>query len=429
MPLFCFLLSFILLIFSHTVHAQSVIKLPDVGGLHAAYVVPTDEFDRVDVQLIVHSGSFDDPETAGTAHLVEHLAAFSSDATVLRNPRERDIHASVNEVSTVYTNSGKPNDVEKLLRLSRAVLDTPKLPPGFAESEIRIIQRETMLRERQSPRLWLKRFARKNLYGATWGRANDIIEDLPKLGLEEAYRFHKEHYVPSNVTLIVSGKVQLDLVEELIAGVFGDTKPSLVPGKPWLDHRPDPSHNSVFQVETEKLQFDTIQLIKFVEFEDRSTSVDMQGAFFIATEILNSRLINALYFENEKFVVGNLDWHFVKNADLEFAIEVQLMPGLTLNAAHRDLNNTIINLLSEPISKKEISQARKKELTHAQSVKRHPARFLLFLQNVAADGFAPVSPSTFAETLANTTDQEVIDFAKTFVEPSAMSVILAKKVY
>jgi len=108
--------------------------------LNAAYVIPTDDFDRVDVQLIALSGAYDDPEPSGTAHLTVHLAAFSSDFTVLRNPRARDIHATSHDMFKVYTNSGKPSELEMLLQLSRAVLHAPVLPNGFAESEIDIVR-------------------------------------------------------------------------------------------------------------------------------------------------------------------------------------------------------------------------------------------------------------------------------------------------
>ncbi|AEV39220.1 Zinc protease [Pseudovibrio sp. FO-BEG1] len=421
-------LSFFFLIFGEVVQAQSIIELSEKGGLHAAYVVPTDDYDRVDVQLIVLSGTFDDPEPSGTAHLTEHLAAFSSDATILREPRERDIHASITPVSTVYTNSGVPSDAELLLRLSRAVLDTPSVPAGFAESEIEIIRRETLLRERQIPRRWLRRIALQNLYGTLRGRANNTVDDLPKLSVEKAYQFHKEHYAPSNVTLIVSGKIEPDTAAELVARVFGDTEHSAVPDKPWLDKKPDPAHRSVEYIESNKLMRDAVQFIKFIEFEGEQSSIDMQGEFFIASDILISRLENALYFEDTRFFIDDIDMHFVRNADLELSINVQLMPDFSLDEAHSIVKETMASLLDEPISSHEIDQARKKEVTNALYAKHRPDLFLSFLNNVAADGFPPVSPSVFAEMLGNVTDRNVINFVKTIVKPSATSVILAKKV-
>lgn len=423
-----FFVSLVFVIFGGAVQAQSIITLEEKGGLHAAYVVPTDDFDRVDVQLVVLSGAYDDPEPSGTAHLTEHLAALSSDAAVLRKPRVRDLNATTYDVSTVYTNSGVPTDIETLLRLSRAVLDTPNLPADFAESEIDIVQRETLFRERRSPRRWLKRIALQNLYGTLRGRANNAIEDLPGLNLEKAYQFHKEHYVPSNATLIVSGKIDPDKAEKLVARFFGDTKSSPVPRKPWLDQKPDRSLRSVERVETNSLTLDTVQFAKFVDFKNRPTSIDMQGTFFIATEILTGRLHDALYFEDERFLRARIDWRFTKNSDLELALNVQLMSGFSLDAAHTRLKKVLANLLSEPISIDEINQARQKQIVSAQDATRRPSKFLWFLQNVASDGFPPVSPSVFADMIRDTSDQEVIEFAAAVVKPSATSVILAKKV-
>ena len=419
--------SLFFLVFAGTVRAQSVIPLSEKGGLYAAYVVPSDDFDRVDVQLIVLSGAYDDPEPSGTAHLTEHLAAFSADATILRKPRERDIYATTHNVSTVYTNSGVPSDIEMLLQLSRAVLDTPSLPAGFAESEIDIVQRETQLRERQSPLRWLRRIALQNLYGTLRGRANNTIEDLSKLNLEKAYQFHETHYAPSNVTLIVSGKTEPDKAEELVARIFGDTEPSEAPQKPWLDHKPDPELRFIERIRSDKLAHDTVQFAKFVDFEDRSTSIDMQGAFFIASDILKERLYKALYYQDERVFSVDADWFLAKNADLELTIDLHLMPGFSLDAAHSHLTETLANLLNEPITRDEINQARQAQVVSARNATRRPVAFLSFLENVASDGFPPITPSVFVEILNDTTDQDVIDFAEKVIKPSATSVVLAEK--
>lgn len=423
-----FLLSIVFLTFGGTLSAQSVIPLWEKGGLHAAYVVPRDDLDRVDVQLIVLSGAYDDPDPSGTAHLTEHLAAFSADMTVLRRPRQRDVNATTTNVSTVYTNSGLPSEIETLMQLSRAVLDRPNLPPFFAESEIGILQRETLLRERQSSYRWLRRSVLQNLYGSLRGRANNTIEDLPKLSLEQAYAFHEAHYAPSNVTLIVSGKIKPRAAAELVAKYFGDTLPSAVPAKPWLDHKPDPALRSVERIQSDKLMRDTIMFAKFVDFEDRPTSIDMQGDFFIATGIFQERLTKALYLEDERFLAVNISMFFARNADMELVVDMELMPGVSLDAAHRSLTEAIANLLNDPISKEEIREMRQKEIVSAQLSANRPSNFLSFLSNVASDGFPPISPSVFERTLAATTDQEVIDFMKMIVKPSATSVILAEKV-
>lgn len=421
-------LSLFFAIVAGAAQAQNVIPLLQKGGLHAAYVVPTDTFDRVDVQLIVLSGSYDDPNPSGTAHLTEHLAAFSADSTVLRRPRERDIYATTYNVSTVYTNSGAPSEAELLLRLSRAVLDTPDLPPAFAKSEVDIVQRETLLRERHVPLRWLRRKVLQNLYGTLRGRANNTIGDLPNLSLEKAYEFHKTHYAPSNVTLIISGKIDPKEAAELVARIFGDTERSKPPAKPWLDHKPDPALRAVEYLETDRLTRDTVMFVKFIDFADHETSIAMQGQFFLVTGILQDRLLKTLYYEDERFLHISLDWYFAKNADLELSITTQLMPGFGLDDAHDSVKRALDTLLGEPISAKEIFDARQRQAVRSENAARRPTSFLSYLSNVASDGFPPVTPSRQAAMIKNTTDQQVRDFADTIVKPGATSVVLAKRV-
>ncbi|MEM9108297.1 MAG: insulinase family protein [Pseudomonadota bacterium] len=409
------------------VFAQDVIPLKAKGGLHAAYVVPNDTYDRVDVQLIVLSGSYDDPGISGIGHLTEHLAAFSADDAVLRRARARDVNARIFNVSTLYTNSGSPKEIEVLLQLSRAVLDRPVLPPGFAESEIKILHRETHLRERNSPYRWLKRKALENLYGSRYGRANNEIEDLPRLNLQDAYKFHETHYVPSNVTLIVSGKIDAAKAEDLVARYFGDTESSPAPEKPWLKQKPDPSLRKVERLSSDRLSDDIVMLMKFVDFEDQETSIEMQGEFFMATSVLNNRISKALIYDDTTLFDISADWFFSKGADVELTVVVHPMPGVDLNTALSKVEKTLGELLDTPIQPEEIAQSHREQLANAKDASRQSADFLDFLHNVAGDGFPPVSPGVFADMIENTSDDQVIEFARKMMEPSATSVVLAQR--
>ena len=406
--------------------AQEVIEISDRGGLHAAYVVPVPEAGRVDVQLIVMSGTHDDPDPSGTAHLTEHLAAISADATILNTPRARDINASVSPVSTVFTNSGMPSDIDTLMQLSRAVLDRPVLPDGYAETEIDILTRETMMRERQSPFRWVRRMALQSLYETPRGRANSVIADLPNLSLDKAYAFHAAHYVPANTVLIISGEITPKAAADQVARVFGDTVVSTRPDEPWLAHKPDPQRRAVERVTSDRLSRDMVMLAKFVDFKDHPTSIDMQDMFFISTSILNDRLSKRLYQEEPRILNLNIDWHFAPNADLEMLIVFDLMPGFSVDEAHQVLNEALDTLLDDPILARDIQLARESEIVSAHDQARVPSQFLWFLKNVAADGFPPITPTTFARTLRDTTDEDVIYFIESAMAPSATAVVLAE---
>ncbi|MEP5153526.1 insulinase family protein [Planktotalea sp.] len=407
--------------------AQEIISLNDIGGLHSAYVIPRDDLDRVDVQLIVLSGAYDDPYPSGTAHFTEHLAAFSADATVLRQPRTRDLFAKTTSVASVYTNSGTPDEFDRLMKLSRALLDPPNLPLDFMQSEIKIVQRETHLRERQYSTRWLTRRALQNLYQSKNGRANNAVEDLPKLNLEAALKFHQEHYVASNVTLLISGKIDPETAASMVTKYFGETEKTTPPAKPWLEAKPDPSHRSIEELTSDRLANNTLVYSKFIDLKDVETSVNMQGTFFIGSTIYMNRIDKALMYDVLDYGSVDMGSYFAKNGDLEVTMILVPLPHVTLEKALDTVENTIAQLLEAPLTQEEIEAARKQNMISAQNAARSVTSFLNFLENVAADGFPPITPGSYAQILEDTSDEEVKDFLNSFVAPAATSALLARK--
>jgi zinc protease len=408
-------------------NAQQVIPLTDIGGLHSAYVVPRDDFNRVDVQLIVLSGSYDDPTPSGTAHFVEHLTAFSADTYVLRQPRERDLFAKTSEVATIYTNSGAPGEIDRLMKLSRAILDTPKLPQDFLESEIKIVQRETFLRERQFPTRWLKRMAIQNLYGSTRGRASNVMEDVSKLNLASALAFHKEHYAASNVMVIISGNITPKDAADQVRKHFGDTSKSIPPAKWWLDVKPKPDLRHIAQISSNRLSHNTVVYTKFIDLDWVDTSIDLQGEFFIGIALFESRIRKALIFDNFDFLSVNTSFYLAKNGDLEMSAFLLPMPGVDFETALSKFETAITELFKIPLTTEEISTARQKNAAHAASAARRPTDFLFFLENVGSDGLPPVSTGTYAKLIQDTADSEVVQFLQALIAPAATSIVFADK--
>ncbi|MEJ6710518.1 MAG: insulinase family protein [Amylibacter sp.] len=410
-----------------TANSQDVIPLTDIGGLHSAYVVPRDKFNRVDVQLIVLSGSYDDDEVSGTAHFLEHLAAFSADTYVLREPRTRDLFAKTSSVATIYTNSGPVRDLDQLMKLSRAVLYEPKLPLDFLESEIKIVERETFLRERQYPTRWLRRISLQNLYGSKRGRANNMIEDVPKLNLQTALDFHKKHYAPSNVSVIVSGKIDPKLAAAKVKEYFGDTEKSDPPEKWWLNEKPDPNLRKLERLTSTRLQDDIIVFAKFVDLDWVDTSIDLQGEFFIGVTLFQSRIREALMFNSFDFQSVSTDFFMAKNGDTEMTTFIEPMPGIDFETALASFETALNTLLETPITAEEIDTARQRNAAHAKRAARGAQDFLSFLENVASDGLPPISPGTYAKLIEETTDAEVHRFMNKLIKPSATSILFAQK--
>lgn len=133
MKLLAYLTYFIML--SNITNAQTVIPLNNTHGFYNAYVIPIDDRARIDVQLVVLSGTYDEDGISGIAHYTEHLAALSSDTKVLQEPRQRDLNAFTSKVSTVYTNTGSSKEIDRIMLLTRAVLETPNLPIDFQKAK------------------------------------------------------------------------------------------------------------------------------------------------------------------------------------------------------------------------------------------------------------------------------------------------------
>lgn len=405
--------------------AQTVIPLEETHGLYNAYVIPMEGRNRVDVQLVVLSGTYDEDEISGIAHYTEHLAALSSDTKVLQQPRQRDLNAFTSKVSTVYTNTGSPSEIDRVMKLTRAVLEAPSLPPSFQQSEIDIVKREVLYKERNSMLRWLNRMALQNLYGSKSGRAEDPVADLDRMSVEAAMEFHAKHYVPSNAMLIISGNIDQATAQAKVTEYFGDTvKTQQIPDT-WLDHHPEENLKSVVKISTPRVLNDSIAYAKFFEFDEPQDILAMQASFFIASDIYNSHLNNALYLEGftaQSFSQGS---YIAIDGDLEYTAFLTPFEGVSLEQALAALENAIAEMRTKEITKEEIEIARAKNVAYTRSLSQSPRAYLDFFQNLGSDGLPPTSPTQFAQMVADASDEEVLRIIAAFASDSPSSAVLA----
>lgn len=420
---FLFTLSFLL---TFAVCAQEVIPLKNTHGLYKAYVIPIKNQTRIDIQLIVLSGTYDEDEISGIAHYTEHLAALSSDAAVLQEPRQRDLNAFTSQVSTVYTNTGNQNDLDRLMRLTREVLDRPKLSESFKKSEIDIVKREVYYKERNAPSRWLNRLALQKLYGSKSGRAETPVSDLALLTVNAAMDFHEKHYIPSNSMIIISGNIDKDLAQKKLSQYFGDTKKTKRVEDTWLDQRPMIGLESITNISTNRLLEDQLSFAKFFNFNDLSDILGMQASFFIASDIYNSHLNNLLYLNGDTAQSFSQSSYIAVNGDIEFTASIIPFEGVSLNLAYKNLKKAIKSLASLNITKNEIKIARSKNVAYAKSLSQSPRAYLDFFQNLGSDGLPPVSPKEFSKMIAKAPVEDILKIISAFAADSPSSVILAK---
>jgi zinc protease len=413
------------LFLSLPVNAQTVIPLEETHGLYNAYVIPLEGRSRIDVQLVVLSGTYDEDEISGIAHYTEHLAALSSDTKVLQQPRQRDLNAFTSKVSTVYTNTGSPDEIDRVMELTRAVLETPRLPPVFQKSEIDIVKREVLFKERNSPVRWLSRLALQKLYGSKLGRAGNSVEDLDRLTVEAAMQFHADHYAPSNAMLIISGDIDQKTAQKKVTEFFGDTvKTEQVPDT-WLDMHPEDNLKSVTKISTSRVLEDSIAYAKFFEFSEPQDILAMQASFFIASDIYNSHINDALYldgFTAQSFSQGS---YIAIDGDLEYTAFLTPFEGVSLDQALEALENAIADMRTKVITPQEIEIARAKNVAYTKSLSQSPRAYLDFFQNLGSDGLPPTSPTQFAQMVADASDDEVLRIIAAFASDSPSAAILA----
>tara|TARA_R110002096_G_scaffold141081_2_gene295845 strand:- start:24607 stop:25896 length:1290 start_codon:yes stop_codon:yes gene_type:complete len=417
------LITALILPFSAT--AQTVIPLEQTYGLYNAYVIPLRDRSRIDVQLVVLSGSYDEGEISGVAHYTEHLAALYSDTKVLQQPRQRDLNAFTSKVSTVYANTGSPNEIDRIMKLTRAVLDTPALSDAFQQSEIDIVKREVLYKERNAPGRWLRRLSVQKLYDSKTGRADEPVADLDKITVQAALDFHTKNYQPSNVMIIISGDIDQKTAQAKLTQYFGDTvKTARVPDT-WLDDHPDPDLRSVTRISSPRLLENSIAYTKFFEFSEPQDILAMQASFFIASDIYNAYIYNALYLDSFVAQGFSQSSYIAIDGDLEYTAFVTPSPDVSLDDALAALNTAIAEMRTKVITAQEIETARAKNVAYTKSLAQNPRAYLDFFQNLGSDGLPPTSPTQFAQMVADASDDEVLRIIAAFASDSPYAAVLA----
>ncbi|MEM7241719.1 MAG: insulinase family protein [Pseudomonadota bacterium] len=411
-----------------TAYAQEVIPLDELHGLHSAYVIPMPDTGRIDVQVIVLSGGYDEGDISGIAHYTEHLAALHSDTTVLREPRQRDLNAFTSNVSTVYTNSGGFGELDQIMQLARAVLDKPSLPDKFSRTEIDIVKREVFYKERNSPFRFLQRKTLQNLYGSDTGRADNDVQDLDLLTYEKGLEFHAEHYRASNVMVILSGAITPELAQEKLTEYFGDTTRSTQVPDIWLDQHPAEGLRAIEKVKTDRIVEDTIFFAKFFEFPEPQDILALQASFFIASDIYNGYLNDALYIDSFVAQSINMGSYIAVDGDLEFWMMVVPSEGVTLEEGLAAIEDAIAGIRNAEITPEQIETARAKNTAYTRELQGSARARLDFFQNFGSDGLPPSSPSQFADFIEAAPDEEILFIINAFAAASPMAATLAEAI-
>lgn len=190
--------------------------------------------DPFNIRLIVHAGSVDEDAPGGVAHIVEHM--------VFRTNRNRpqgihhyiedlgwrqgvQVNAVTRESETQFMIRTRPNDALDLagsLALLRDLTFGASLTEADWQNERAVILEELHHTDSIADRISLQK---KNVLreGSRYAGRSTIgtQERIETVTIEEIREFHGKFYTASNMTLILSGRIDATNAEQLIRDLFG----------------------------------------------------------------------------------------------------------------------------------------------------------------------------------------------------------------
>ncbi len=207
------------------------------------------ESDPFNIRLIVHAGSIDEPEVKGIAHAVEHMVFNKTKAhpetihTYLAQIGWRtgkEINAKTRATETQYMLRTRPEDaldIKGSLALLTDMMGSAQLTEQDWSREKRIIAEEKRLTESVVERL-SQQIKKSTLANSKYDKGPVIgnFESIENMTIDDIQQFYKRNYVASNMSLIISGRFDVEATEKLIKESFGTLPKVQKPERPYLNY-------------------------------------------------------------------------------------------------------------------------------------------------------------------------------------------------
>lgn len=199
-------------------------------------------------------GAIDEPRgKSGLAHFLEHMMfkgtkKFSDGqfSSMIAKAGGNDNAFTSNDYTAYYQNISR-NKLNLAMELEADRMQNLIMKKEDAATEIQVILEERRSRTDNDPMALLGEQMRKALFlNEPYG--TPLIgwsEEIAALTHEDAIEFYKQHYMPNNAILIVSGDITKDELLPLAEKYYGKIKPGKAPKRL---HLQEPEHNAQRQV-------------------------------------------------------------------------------------------------------------------------------------------------------------------------------------
>ncbi|AOE49672.1 M16 family metallopeptidase [Kangiella sediminilitoris] len=326
---------------------------------------PTQE--TVTVNVTYHVGSkHENYGETGMAHLLEHLV-FKGTPDHKDIPKELTDHGAEPNGTTWYdrtnyfeTFSATPENIEWALDLEADRMINSFIAKKDLDSEMTVVRNELENGENSPFRVLMQRLMSTAFDWHNYGKSTiGARSDLENVDISNLQAFYRKYYQPDNATLIVSGKIDEEQLIELIDEEFGD-----IP-------KPD---RTIAELYTEEPIQDGERRVVV----RRPGDVQMVGVLyktpagpsekFAAVQVLNQilgdnktgRLHDALV-KNE-LAASTFGFPFQLGEPGALLFGAQVAKGKDIAKTESEMLKTLEDIKSNPITEKEVKQAKAKLL-------------------------------------------------------------------
>ncbi len=207
-----------------------------------------------------------------------------------------------------------PSDVDAGLALLSEVITEPR----FSLDDVTRVKKlwlDSLVSERQEPSRLSSLAGMRALLGTTIGApVRGSLADVERLTREDLRRFHKEHYVASNLAVIAVGDLTMERLTELSQSSLGGLPQSSPPRPLPLELPPPPAHTVVWLVDRPG----SVQSAVFIGqpfpersapgHEARQVMNNLLGGLFTSRLNLNLREKHAYTYGVRSTAIATLRW-------------------------------------------------------------------------------------------------------------------------
>ncbi|MCC7031903.1 MAG: insulinase family protein [Acidobacteria bacterium] len=384
----------------------------------------------VNVQLWYHVGSKDErPGRTGFAHLFEHLM-FKGSRNV-EPEQHTSIVASVGGQANAYTNEDTT--------VFWQTVPSQFLPLVLWMEADRLatlrIDEDTFVREREV----VKEERRMRIENQPYGRLNEIIyeqaftthpyrhpvigsmEDLNAATISDVRDFYATYYVPSNVTVVVSGDFDMDQAVHLVNQYMGRVPKAAKPVPRDIPREPIQKQEKRAVVE-EAVPLPAVVVAHHITYDGHPDAYPLHIAAKVLSDGQSSRIYQKLVYESGLALTAFGQANLIEHPNLFYAVAI-VNPGQSPAAVEKALIAELDRMKADGVTPRELQRSKNqfaRDYILGRETVQQKATHLAHAEVLHAD--ITTADGEF-DIFQNITQADVQRVAKTYFRPETRVVI------